>query len=80
MILLAGFICFCLTVLVGCLIVRQDVERENWAKERQLLLTRIQHPEIVAQVEQPTISDDEFMTAAEPDDIDLVGTVVSGEN
>ena len=38
MILLAGFICFLLTVLLGYLIVRQDIERENWAKERRELI------------------------------------------
>lgn len=80
MILLACFICFILTVLVGYLIVRQDIERENWAKERRELITRLQHPEIVPQGETAEIIDDErFMTAPQPDDIDLVGTVASGD-
>lgn len=80
MILLAGFICFCLTVLVGYLNVRQDIERKHWAKERQLLITRIQHPEIVpVGADAPMVEDDELMTAPEPDDIDLVGTVASGD-
>ena len=63
LIALAGVICFCLTVLVGYLIVRQDIERENWVKERRELLTRLQHPEIVPQGEAPAIPDENFMTA-----------------
>ena len=78
MILLAGFICFILAVLLGYLIVRQDIERENWARERRELITRLQHPEIVPQGEQ-IVDDGQFMTAPGPDDIDLVGTVASGD-
>lgn len=54
-------------------------ERREWTKERQLLITKIQHPEfIVATPEKPVVSDEEIIEA-EPDDIDLVGTIRNGD-
>lgn len=53
-------------------------ERQEWARERQLLLTRIQHPEVVLPIPGPdeeAAQDDSGFMTSEPDDIDLVGTV-----
>lgn len=57
---------------------RQTSERDKeWALERGTLLTRIQHPEvIVSQAQERVVPDEEFLTA-EPDEIDLVGSVVT---
>lgn len=53
-------------------------ERRDWTAERRLLLTRIQHPEIVVAPESaPAIPDEELLTSV-PDDIDLVGTISTG--
>lgn len=58
--------------------VRQNTEREKeWALERGALLTRIQHPEVIVSQER-VVPDEEFLTA-EPDEIDLVGSVVTGD-
>lgn len=54
----------------------QNAAREKeWALERSALLTRIQHPEIIiGQAQERPTPDEELMTA-EPDEIDLVGTI-----
>lgn len=59
--------------------VRQNALRDKeWALERGALLTRIQHPEvIVSQAREIEVPDEEFLTA-EPDEIDLVGKVQTG--
>jgi hypothetical protein len=65
--------------LVAALIyaLRQNGEKEReWARERHLLLTRIQHPEIVvpdlyAGLEEKPRAE----TPSEPDDVGLVGTI-----
>jgi len=58
---------------------RHIAEREKeWALERGALLQRIQHPEvIVSQAPEREVPDEEFLTA-EPDEIDLVGSVQTG--
>lgn len=66
-------------LLVGLVIQEGFFQRErrDWTRERQLLLTRIQHPEIVVSSPEERIPDEDHYTS-EPDDIDLVGTVVTG--
>lgn len=59
--------------------LRQNAEKErDWTRERQLLLTRIQHPEIVIPTdEEAVVSDEEIRNPELDDEIDLVGTVVN---
>lgn len=64
-----------ITVLVFLIYLR---EREiSHDKERNLLILRIQHPEIVT-VDSPRVPDEAYFTS-EPDDIDLVGTIDTGD-
>ena len=53
-------------------------ERREWTQERSDLLTRIQHPHYLVGAAQDERPNEDFMTAEEPDDIDLVGTVQNG--
>lgn len=71
-------------LLIAALVytLRQNAEKEReWTRERQLLITRIQHPQVVPVIpgpdEEARPDDSQFMTS-EPDDIDLVGTVQVG--
>lgn len=59
------------------LIAAAGHEREEWTKERSELLTRIQHPQVLLGPQGEVKPDEEYFTS-EPDDIDLVGVVVSG--
>jgi hypothetical protein len=78
--LAAGVIVLALALVIERREGRQ--ERAEWTRERQLLLTRIQHPEIVvASPDSPEILPDEDYMTAEPDEADLVGTVqLNGSN
>lgn len=64
--------------LLAALAIQQrafNAERRDWTKERQLLITKIQHPEfIVSTPESPAIPDAEHLRD-EPDEIDLVGKI-----
>lgn len=75
-----ALVCGALIGLVVYLIRHQNGERAEWSRERQLLITRIQHPEfVVAAPEAPTRPDADFFTS-EPDDMDLVGAIVTGDD
>lgn len=55
------------------------LREKEWIRERQILITRLQHPEVVPIVKEATEMAEEMLddprSAPEPDDIDLVGTV-----
>lgn len=57
-----------------------QIREDAWRLERAGLLTRIQHPEIVVGEAQPVVIPDEELRDLEPDEIDLVGTVVNNGN
>lgn len=70
----------CLALLLALVFQQRgfNTERRDWTKERQLLITRIQHPEfIVSTPEAPVIPDSEHLRE-EPDEIDRVGEIVNG--
>lgn len=60
---------------------QRDKEAADWQAERQLLITRIQHPQVLPLPEPTQVSDEELAKwrAMHEDDIDLVGTVQAGE-
>jgi hypothetical protein len=75
-----ALVCAALIGLVIYLLRHQNFERAEWSRERQLLITRIQHPEyVVATPDTPTRPNSDFFTS-EPDDLDLVGAVVLDGN
>jgi hypothetical protein len=51
---------------------------DAWRAERGTLLTRIQHPEFVVAPTEEVIPDEEYLTV-EADDVDLVGSIQTGE-
>lgn len=68
-----------LAALFAYVLVRHERERQEWSRERQLLLTRIQHPEIVLTPDdEPAVADEEIRNSELEDEIELVGTVVNG--
>ena len=74
-------VCVCLIIALGYAL-RQNAEKEReWVRERQLLLSRIQHPEVYVQHLEPGTPEAEAATRAEPeeDEIDLIGTIVGEE-
>lgn len=66
-----------LIALLGYVLRLSASKEREWARERQLLITRIQHPEIVVTEPEKAIPDDMFLTS-EPDDAHLVGTIQTG--
>lgn len=84
-----AFLAVICVLLVGLIVYekRQNAVREReWSLERGVLLTRIQHPEIV-QVGVPDSEDlarqgteEAERKKEEADDIDLVGTIQEGQS
>lgn len=72
-----ALLCAALIGLIVYLLRHQAAQEREWARERQLLITKIQHPEIVQHVEDysPSPHVVEEIRPPESDDIDLVGTV-----
>lgn len=79
--LLPSLICLGLLIFLAYKENQWKAREHDWGNERQLLITRIQHPEfIVSEPEKPTIPDEQHMTA-ELDEIDLVGkTIMNGSD
>ena len=74
-----ALLCAALIALIVYLLRHAAAQEREWARERQLLISRIQHPEVPILVDR-AMSDfgDVALDEAqeqEPDDIDLVGTV-----
>ena len=74
-----ALLCAALVGLIIYLLRHQNDERKDWSNERQLLITRIQHPEIVVSPPEKARPDEDFLTQGPPDDLDLVGTVQNGD-
>lgn len=74
-----ALLCAALIGLIVYLLRHSAAQEREWARERQLLVSRIQHPEIVLPVpedwQHPEQGGSARPETAEPDDIDLVGTV-----
>lgn len=72
-----ALLCAALIGLIVYLLRHSAAQEREWARERQLLITRLQHPEIVPENSFAHEGRDlEVATTQMPtDDIDLVGTV-----
>jgi hypothetical protein len=69
-------ICLALAGLLAFVLAHSAAKERDWTRERQLLITRIQHPEIViASPEKAEVADAEIRNEELEDQIDLVGTV-----
>ena len=69
-------VCIGLLATLGAVLMHSAGKERDWSRERQLLITRIQHPEIiVAAPEEATVPDAEIRNEELEDEIDLVGTV-----
>lgn len=77
------FSLLCAALLLALLVQQRvfNTERRDWTKERQLLITKIQHPEfIVSTPEVPVIPDSEIINPELDDEMDMVGTIQVGNN
>ena len=74
-----ALLCVALVGLLAWERHQNRAERAEWARERQLLLTRIQHPEIIVGEAQEQVVPDEVLRDLEADEMDLVGAIVNGE-
>lgn len=80
-----ALLCAALIGLIVYLLRHAAAQEREWARERQLLISRIQRPEMLPQpwevppYNKPGVmhpEDPEYVASKdEPDDIDLVGTV-----
>lgn len=73
-----ALLCATLIGLIVYLLRHSAAQEREWARERQLLITRLQHPEIVPPVSedwQHPEQTDPRPEVATTDEIDLVGTV-----
>lgn len=74
-----ALLCAALIGLIVYLLRHSAAQEREWARERQLLITRLQHPEIVpppqAMGGTPGIEPQPVPVSPISDDIDLVGTV-----
>jgi hypothetical protein len=53
-----------------------NTERRDWTKERQLLITKIQHPEFIISTPEAPVVPDSDLLREEPDEIDRVGEIL----
>lgn len=71
---------FALVALVAWQQQQFGLRDQAWARERSVLLTRIQHPEVVAAEVDIEGRVADLIPAQPIDEIDLVGTVQGGDN